>query len=186
MEEEEETVLPAIRQYISEDQQLEMARRLLFDLDSEDDCRMLDWIAPHLTDAERQMLADLVARFESTPQPLPNLPIDCGETPGESSTLGREIDVPSNPMSFDHPIDVMVLIHKALSAEAWRAETIAERLDIGEDLQPFLHAFNSWMKALSFHADMEDVYMTPLLLESLQARENEATHARLAQRVEEI
>jgi hypothetical protein len=186
LEEEEETVLPAIRQHISEEQQLEMARQLLFDLDSEDDGWMLDWIAPHLTDAERHMLADLVARFESTLQPLPNLPIDCVGTPGGSSTLGREVAVPSDPMSFDYPIDVMVLIHKALSAEAWRTETIAERLDIGEDLQPFLHAFNSWMKALSFHADMEDVYMTPLLPESPQARENEAAHARLAQRVEEI
>ena len=36
MEEEEEVVLPVIRQQISEEQQLEMARRLLLDLDGED------------------------------------------------------------------------------------------------------------------------------------------------------
>ncbi|MDH3602945.1 MAG: hypothetical protein OEU26_25315 [Candidatus Tectomicrobia bacterium] len=186
LEEEEETVLPVIRQQISEDQQLEMARRLLFDLDSEDERWMLDWVAQHLTDTERRMLADLVARFASTPPTLPDVPIDGGQTPCESSTLDREIAVPVDQMSFDHPIDVMVLLHKALSVDAWRAETIAERLEVGEDLQPFLHAFNSWIKALSFHADMEDAYMTPLLPESPQARENEVAHAHLGQRVEEI
>jgi hypothetical protein len=89
-------------------------------------------------------------------------------------------------MSFDHPIDVMFLIHKALSVEAWRTEAMAEHLKIGEDLQPFLNAFNSWIQALSFHAEMEDVYMTPPIPESPQARENEAAHARLGQRIEEI
>jgi hypothetical protein len=81
---------------------------------------------------------------------------------------------------------VMFLIHKALSADAWRTEAIAERLNIGEDVQSVLHSFNSWIQMLSFHADMEDAYMTPRLPESSQTRENEAAHARLVQRVEEI
>jgi hypothetical protein len=55
-------------------------------------------------------------------------------------------------MAFDHPIDSMVLIHKALSMDAWRTEIIAERLEIGETFDPFPEAFSSWMQALSFHA----------------------------------
>lgn len=183
LEEEEENVLPAIRQQISEDRQLEMAQRLLFDPESKDDPWMLDWVVQHLTDTERQVLADLVARFDETSLPLPPLPAASAKTQGAAPTATAEREVAADQKSFDHPIDVMVLIHKALSADAWRTETMAERLEIGEDLHPFLQTFNSWIQALSFHADMEDVYMTPRLPESPQARENEAAHARLAQRV---
>jgi hypothetical protein len=89
-------------------------------------------------------------------------------------------------MPVDHPIDVMYLIHKALSANARYVETMAERLVIGDTLQPFWHACNSWMTALGFHATMEDTYMTSRLPESPQARDNEAVHARLGQHVQAL
>ena len=188
LEEEEEVVLPVIRQQISEEQQLEMARRLLLDLDGEDERWMLDWVAQNVTEAERQALEQLVARFESIPHTLSRLPRDeMGKSNvARMSTSGRETTIAAERRPFDYPIDVMYLIHKALSAEAWRTETIAERLEIGENLQPFLQAFDSWVTALGFHADMEDTSMTPLLPASPQARENEAAHQRLAQRLEEI
>ena len=63
LEEEEERLLPIIRQHLSEAEQLAMARRLLLDPESEDEQWMLDWVAHHLTEAERHALADLVARF---------------------------------------------------------------------------------------------------------------------------
>lgn len=188
LEEEEEIVLPVIRQQIREDQQLEMARRLLFDLDAEEPHWMLDWIAQHLSNVERRALAEFATRFDEPSFSLSSLLNESAETEhtASTSTLEGESAVATDKMSFDHPIDVMFLIHKALSVEAWRTEAMAEHLKIGEDLQPFLNAFNSWIQALSFHAEMEDVYMTPPIPESPQARENEAAHARLGQRIEEI
>ncbi len=56
---------------------------------------------------------------------------------------------------LEHPIDVMVLIHKALRAEAARAEKIARDLEEGASLQPFKLAFNSWATALVYHAEAE-------------------------------
>ncbi len=188
LEEEEEVVLPMIRQRISEEQQLEMARRLLLDQESEDERWILDWIAPYLTETECQALAELVARFEAIPPTLPRRPIDERGKRGSAlaSTSERETAMAADMTKFDHPIDVMYLLHKALSAEAWRVETTAERLEIGEHLQPFLEAFDRWVAALGFHAEMEDTYMTSLLPTSPAARDNEAAHAGLAQRLEEI
>ncbi len=188
LEEEEEIVLPMIRQQIGEGQQLEMARCLLFDLDAEDPHWVLAWVAQHLNNTERRVLAEFVGRFDEPSCPLPALLTERAETKNAASisTAECESTVAADKMSFDHPIDVMFFIHKALSAEAWRAEAMAERLQIGEDLQSFLETFNSWIQALSFHADMEDAYMTPLLPDSPQARENEAAHTRLVQRVEAI
>ncbi len=188
LEEEEEVILPAIRQNISEDQQLDMARRLLLDLDGDDERWMLDWVTQNVTETERQALAELVARFETIPKKLPNLPIDEMEKRNVplTSISKRETAIVAEVTRFEHPIDVMYLIHKALSAEAWHTEAIAERLEIGENFQPFLQAFDSWVTALGFHAEMEDTYMTPLLPGSPQARDNEIAHERLAQRLEEI
>jgi hypothetical protein len=168
LEEEEEILLPAIRQQMSQEQQLEMARRLLLDPGSEDDHWMLNWVAQPLSDTERQVLVDLVARFNETAPPLPPPSVASASTAGvepESAAL-------TAPVGFDQPIDIMVLIHKALSVDAWRTETITERLEIGETFDPFLEAFSSWMRALSFHADMEDAHMTPLLPDSPLARQH--------------
>jgi len=81
---------------------------------------------------------------------------------------------------------VMYLLHKALNVEAWRTVSTAERLDVGESLHPFVQAYESWEKALTFHAAQEDVYMTPLLPTSTLARDNEESHQRLALRMNEI
>jgi len=188
LEEEEENLLPTIRQRTSEDQQLEMARRLLFDLDADEPHWVLDWVAEHLTDRERHMLAEFAVRFDEPSYSLSSLLTESERTSHETSAskITSKSLAAAEKTSLAHPIDVMYLIHKALSVDAWRTEAIAERLNIGESLHPFLNAFDSWIQVLSFHADMEDAYMTPLLPASPQTRENEATHARLAQRIEEI
>jgi hypothetical protein len=188
LDEEEELLLPMIRQHISAAEQLEMARHLLVDPDSADERWMLDWVAQNITAAERQVLAALVARFETLPPSLPPLPVDepVQSVAPYTSTPEHETATLAAQASFEHPIDVMYLIHKALSTEAWRTVSIAERLDIGESLQPFLSAFESWEKTLGFHAAMEDAYMTPLLPVCPLARDNELAHQRLAQRLEEI
>jgi hypothetical protein len=46
LDEEEERLLPVIRQHVGEAEQLAMARRLLLDPESEDEHWMLDWVAP--------------------------------------------------------------------------------------------------------------------------------------------
>jgi hypothetical protein len=188
LEEEEENFLPAVRQQISEEQQLEMARRLLFDLEADEPHWVLDWIAEHLTDTERRVLADFAARLDEPSYALSALLTEHAETENEGPTpaMAYEGALATEKASFEHPIDVMFLLHKALSVDAWRAEAIAERLVIGEDLHMFQSAFDSWVKALNFHADMEDMHMTPRLTQSRQTRENEEAHALLERRIIEI
>jgi hypothetical protein len=74
LEEEEERLLPVLRQHLGEAEQLEIARCLLFDPESEDEHWMLDWVAQHLTEAERHALAAVVARFEPVPPVWPSAP----------------------------------------------------------------------------------------------------------------
>ena len=186
LEEEEDTLLPVIRRQMRPEQQLAITRRLLLDPDSEDDRWMLDWMEQHLSETERQVLASLVARFDeldTSPPPEP-------ATSASGSPLPAGVELESAafaaPTGFDHPIDIMVLLHKALNVDAWRAETIAEHLEVGETFEEFIEAFESWIRALNFHADREDAHMTPLLPDSPLARDNEAGHARLAQRAEDI
>ena len=62
LEEEEERVLPVIRQQISEAQQCDMARHLLLDREAQDTVWPLAWLTPHVTATERQLLTDLVGR----------------------------------------------------------------------------------------------------------------------------
>ena len=64
---------------------------------------------------------------------------------------------------LDNPIDVMMLIHKALRAEAGRVEQLADDLVTGDRLQRFRLAFNSWATALVYQVELEQRYlMTPL------------------------
>jgi hypothetical protein len=65
LEEEEERVLPVIRQQISETQQFNMAQRLLLDREAQDAGWLLAWLTPHVTTTERQWLADLVGHAAS-------------------------------------------------------------------------------------------------------------------------
>lgn len=62
LEEEEERVLPVIRQQISEGQQLEMAGRLLLDQEADHTQWVLDWLVPHVTPLEHQLLTELTRR----------------------------------------------------------------------------------------------------------------------------
>lgn len=59
LEEEEERVLPVIRQQIDETQQLDMARRLLLDQEGGNAQWVLQWLAPHVTPLEHQLLTEL-------------------------------------------------------------------------------------------------------------------------------
>ena len=188
LEEEEERLLPVLRQHLGEAEQLAMARRLLFDPESEDEQWMLDWVAHHLTEAERHALADVVARFEPEASSKLEASGDDRGGPDAAQTAATEEDLVrlAAKTADGSPIDVMYLLHKALNIEAWRTVSIAERLDVGESLHPFVHAFESWEKALTFHAEQEDGYMTPLLPTSPLARDNEASHQRLAHRMDEI
>ena len=77
------------------------------------------------------------------------------------------------------PIEVMYLVHKALRAEAERAEEVAGRLVGGGSLRPFKSGFNIWAMALGYHTDAENEYMTAPLTGCRPAREREAEHAEL-------
>jgi hypothetical protein len=63
LEEEEELVLPIIRERLSATQQLAITQRLLFDLQTEDEGWVLAWLMQELTDTERDALTALTARF---------------------------------------------------------------------------------------------------------------------------
>ena len=75
------------------------------------------------------------------------------------------------PMSVDsyplsQPLDAMYLIHKALHAEAERAEEAVAQLAMGGSFKPFHRAFYSWAMALGFHMDAEAKYLVPLMPET--------------------
>ena len=57
--------------------------------------------------------------------------------------------------SLEHPIDAMYFIHKTLRADAVRTQKLVQDLEVGTSLQPFKLAFNTWAKALVYHAEME-------------------------------
>jgi hemerythrin-like domain-containing protein len=62
LEEEEERILPVIRQQMSEEQQRDLACRLLQDCETADACWIMTWLTPYLTPTEQQLLADLAAQ----------------------------------------------------------------------------------------------------------------------------
>ncbi len=64
LESEEAFILPEIYQRFSEEDQLQMVRRLLLDGDAEEPRWILDWVVRCLTPAEQRVLNDLEARFE--------------------------------------------------------------------------------------------------------------------------
>jgi hypothetical protein len=188
LEEEEEALLPVIRHHIDTAAQLEMARHLLLDPDSEDPQWMLDWVAQHLTAAECHVLADLVARFAPVPPSL--LQAADAERARQDAARAAAADdetaMTKATTADAAPIEVMYLLHKALNAEAWRTVSLTERLATGESLHAFRDTFASWEQTLTWHADQEDRYMTPLLPTSALARDNERSHQRLAYRMAEI
>ena len=65
LENEEAFVLPEVWQRITENDQLEIARRLLIDEDAEDPRWVMDWVAQALSPNELELLEDLERRFNS-------------------------------------------------------------------------------------------------------------------------
>jgi hemerythrin-like domain-containing protein len=98
----------------------------------------------------------------------------------------RRSEVTTDIPTLESPIDVMYLIHKALRAEAARVEMVVDQLEEGSSLHPFKQAFYGWVIALGHHAAVEDTSMTALLPDSPPARENEAAHRRLEERLEDV
>ena len=76
--------------------------------------------------------------------------------------------------------NIMVLIHRAFSAEAALVQKLIEDMQEEDSLQNFRLRFNSWAAVLMYHADIEDRYMTAPLTDFELARSNEAEHAELA------
>ena len=66
-ENEEAFVFPVVRERMDEEQQLEVARRLLFDEDSDDPRWIIDWLADALEPADRQLLTELEHRIMEPP-----------------------------------------------------------------------------------------------------------------------
>ena len=64
LEDEEEGVLPVLRQRMSATQQWEIMRHLLSEAEAEEPGAMLDWVAQDITATERQWLANLAGRWE--------------------------------------------------------------------------------------------------------------------------
>ena len=63
-ENEEAFVCPLVRDQMSEQQQLDLVKRLLVDESAEDPRWVIDWVAEEIKPNERQLLADLETRFQ--------------------------------------------------------------------------------------------------------------------------
>ena len=87
---------------------------------------------------------------------------------------------------LESPIDVMYLIHKALTAEAEKVQRMIEEFDLDGSRMTFRPVFNRWATTLMYHADIEDQYMTAPLTDFQPARDNEAEHAELGRLGEEL
>src|SRR5215471_9650905 len=160
-EAEEECILPMIQQHISVAQQIELMRRLLVDEEAEAQGGMLDWVAQDLTATEQQWLAELCTGHTSRPL----WSTRCGWSASSQMTK----PMVENSTALNSPIDVMYPIHKALRAEAARAEEVIRALEIGDSFQSLAQVFQRWASALEYHAVMEDRYMTAPL-DRLSAR----------------
>jgi hemerythrin-like domain-containing protein len=64
LEEEEEFVLPVIRQRLSTTQQVEIARHLLWEPWARDEHWLLDWVAQYVTALEQQWLGSIVCPLQ--------------------------------------------------------------------------------------------------------------------------
>ena len=62
-ENEETVVLPLVRDGFSEQQQLEMVDRLLFDGNTDNPRWIIDWMASELPSTQRELLLDLEKRL---------------------------------------------------------------------------------------------------------------------------
>lgn len=67
LENEEAFVLPVVRQRMTDQEQLDVARRLLFDEEAEDPQWILDWVAEVLTPLEKSLLVGLQTQFAGAP-----------------------------------------------------------------------------------------------------------------------
>jgi hypothetical protein len=67
--------------------------------------------------------------------------------------------MPPELTQLDHPIDVMILIHKAIRAEARHTRQAAEQLEIGGNFKAFMQVFYRWAMALGYHEETEYKYL---------------------------
>lgn len=92
----------------------------------------------------------------------------------------------SETEQYEVPIDVMYLIHKALTRQAEKSQELIENLEEGGSLQPFTMTFNHWASMLIYHADMEDEHMTGPFTDWQLGRDNEAEHKELGDLLEDL
>ena len=71
------------------------------------------------------------------------------------------------------PLQAAKLIHEALRKAAGEVKGIAGQLEIGNSLQGFKLAFDSWAMALVFHLTQEEAYMDSCLLTALSTSDVE-------------
>ena len=87
---------------------------------------------------------------------------------------------------LESPIDVMYLIHKTFRTEANRQSILVQQPDMTGILHTFRPAFTFWVSALGYHAEQEDIYMTPPLGDSQMIRENQEGHVLLEEKAEAV
>jgi hypothetical protein len=75
------------------------------------------------------------------------------------------MQTPTPSCQINQPIDAMYLIHKALRAEAGRAEEAVNQLQLHGSFKPFQRVFYRWAMALGYHVEVEDAHLTSRLEE---------------------
>jgi hypothetical protein len=91
-----------------------------------------------------------------------------------------------NITKLEHPIDVMLLMHKAFRAVSDRTEALAAKALTFEDVTQLTEEFDFWVKQILYHATVEDEVLTGPLQNSQPARDNETEHAELAGKAGEL
>ncbi len=77
---------------------------------------------------------------------------------------------------LDHPLDIMGLLHKAFIAQSNRNERLLISNFTHGDLTPFQKEFEISDRILTYHINVEDLYMSSQISDSKGARTNEDEH----------
>lgn len=96
------------------------------------------------------------------------------------------MEAPMDITPFDHPIDAMYLIHKALRAEAERVEAAVDQLAVGGSFKPFQPAFYRWATALGYHVDVEEKHVTNWLPDTLLTQAGTTGRQHVMELLEEL
>ena len=87
---------------------------------------------------------------------------------------------------LEHPIGVMLLMHKAFRGVSGRTEALAAEASTVEDIGRLNEEFAFWIKQIIYYATVEDEIMTAQLKDSQPARDNVTEHAELSGKAGEL